>query len=74
MPKNSFYLCFGGDHFELEGQINNHFYGKTLDINFSTLNHADIRNRAIICNKYIEQMWFKWSFLFCLFEGGWHQR
>ena len=49
--KNSFYLCVGGNHCKLEGQNIGHFDRKTWDINLSTLNHAETRNRAVICNE-----------------------
>ena len=55
MHKNSFYVCVGGNLFKLEGQ--------TKDINLSTLNHAETRNRAIIYNKNIEQMWPFFSYV-----------
>ena len=59
--KKLFYLCHGKTILNLKVNYIHigRFDQKALDINIinlSPLNHAETRNRAIICNKYIEKM------------------
>ena len=65
MHRNSFYVCVGGNYFELGRSNKGHFDRKTWVIILSTLNHTETRNLAIICNKNIKQIYVVLAAIFC---------
>ena len=63
--KNAFICGARGNHIEFQGQIKVILIEKH-EQKFMNWNHAEIRNRAIICNKNIKKMWFWRSFFVLL--------